>query len=87
MVNSVRPSRPVFPSKRTAIWRRSGLRDASKVTDRAELHECRESQAVAVEGGRQTQNSRDKQEYGKVFHPGGSDATKVFLISLPQRFP
>lgn len=38
--------------------------------------------AVAVGGGVQARISRGKQEYDKVFHPDGSDATKVFLISL-----
>ena len=39
--------------------------------------------AVVVGGGVKIQNSSKKQEYGKVFHPGDSDATKVFLTSLP----
>lgn len=39
-------------------------------------------EAVVVGSGVQARISRGKQEYDKVFHPDGSDATKVFLISL-----
>ena len=43
-----------------------------------------EGPEAAVDGGGvQTQISRHKQEYGKVFYPGDSNAAKVFLVSWP----